>query len=80
MAVSFTGHIYDESGKIKNWRPIGLKDQIADKLEYIEKKLLQDPDIVHRCSENVKLIFIGHSIGCYTILELLTQFSANIKG
>lgn len=32
-----------------------------------------------RITDNAKLIFVGHSVGCYTILELLGQFSGEIR-
>jgi predicted alpha/beta hydrolase family esterase len=68
IGISHTGHLYDN--KIKNWQPINLLTQINHKIEYIEKNLLND---------DVNVVLIGHSIGCYIILEVLNYLNQDLK-
>lgn len=68
LGISHTGHLYDE--KVKNWQPLNLLTQINHKIEYIEKYL---------SDEDVNIILIGHSIGCYIILEVLNYMNKDLK-
>lgn len=71
--------MYDSSGQIGSWQPRTLSEQVSDRLKFLETKLLQDDDIQAHVSESARLIFIGHSIGCYTILEVLDQMSSQMR-
>ena len=68
IGVSHTGHLNTSSTNYKqSWNKIAnLDQQVDDKIKYIENKLLQSN------SDNVDIILIGHSIGCYIILKMLT--------
>ena len=68
LGISHTGHLYDE--KVKNWQPLNLLTQINHKIEYIEKYL---------SDEDVNIILIGHSIGCYIILEVLNYMNKDLR-
>jgi len=69
IGISHTGHFYDDN--IKEWQPKNLLDQINDKIKYIEQHLMNQNDI--------DIILVGHSIGCYIILETLNYLDNNIK-
>jgi len=62
VGVSHGGHLpaLEYSGTCNY---LTLPDQILHKLEFIKEKL----------SSNTKLILIGHSVGCYIILKMLTH-------
>lgn len=77
--MSFTGHFYDESGRVQSWKPINLDQQVNDKLIFLENGLFKDNDIKNCTTENSNIILIGHSIGCYAILELLSSLNKTIK-
>lgn len=68
--------MYDPTGLVKSWQPRTLAEQVSDRLKYIETRLLSDED-VEACvnTDSARLIFVGHSIGCYTILEVLDQMN-----
>ncbi len=68
LGISHTGHLYDDN--IKNWKPMDLLTQINNKIDYIEKNF---------SNKDIDIIFIGHSIGCYVILEILNYLDENIK-
>ncbi|XP_021347211.1 lipid droplet-associated hydrolase-like [Mizuhopecten yessoensis] len=87
--VSHTGHVYDPSNLAKRSspsqhesqssrpstdslnngqhadEPFTLKGQINNKIEFINKHVPED----------VRLILLGHSIGCYMILKMLDALS-----
>lgn len=69
FGVSHTGHLYDTN--IKSWEPINLLAQINDKIKYIEKHFMANNDF--------DVILVGHSIGCYIILEVLNYLDSNYK-
>ena len=79
IGISHTGHLFHDD--LKKWNSISLKDQISHKIKYIEKNLMNDPDlakVVHQ-DQQLNLILIGHSIGCYVILELLGSINPEMK-
>jgi hypothetical protein len=79
IGISHTGHLFHDD--INEWNSIGLKDQIAHKIKYIENHLHHDPDlekVIHQ-DKQLNLILVGHSIGCYVILELLGSINPVMK-
>jgi hypothetical protein len=79
IGISHTGHLFHDN--ITEWNPISLKDQITHKIKYLENNLLNDPDlakVIHQ-DKQINLILVGHSIGCYVILELLGSINQTIK-
>lgn len=80
IGISHTGHLYDDSEQIKTWEPVNVVDQVEHKVKFIEKHLFNDPDLNNNYSErDTELILIGHSVGCYVILETLTALNKSIK-
>ena len=67
MGVSHTGHLNHEHSKInkKSWKNANLDQQVNDKIKFIERKLAK--------SKTRDIILIGHSIGCYVILKMLSS-------
>ncbi|XP_051880274.1 lipid droplet-associated hydrolase isoform X2 [Pristis pectinata] len=67
-AISHAGHCVPPEGMemmedIKLEDIFGLNGQIAHKLAFLRKKVPKD----------IKLVLIGHSIGCHMILEMMKQ-------
>lgn len=70
IGISHTGHLYHE--KVNDWQPVDVKTQINDKIKYLEEYLFKEyPD--------TNIILIGHSIGCYIILEILSLIRKDLK-
>jgi hypothetical protein len=76
IGISHTGHLYDET--IKNWNPCNLRTQIKDKVKFIENHLI-GPNSTFKVDKNTKLVFVGHSIGCHVILQMLNGLSDETK-
>ncbi len=76
IGISHTGHLYDE--KVKNWNAVNLKTQIKDKVKFVENHLL-GPNGAHKVDKSTKLVFIGHSIGCHVILQMLNSLNEDTK-
>lgn len=70
IGISHTGHLYHDS--ISSWKPKPVIGQIMDKIKFIEKHLGDEYKF-----ENI--ILIGHSIGCYVIIELLELINEEFK-
>ncbi|CAF0821328.1 unnamed protein product [Brachionus calyciflorus] len=70
IGISHTGHLYHET--IRTWKPKKVINQVMDKVKYIEKHLGDEYNY-----ENI--VLIGHSIGCYVILELLELLNKDHK-
>jgi xanthine dehydrogenase/oxidase len=78
VGLSHTGHFYDD--KLKSWKAVYLKTQVKDKVKFIQDYLFTD-EIGGSLGvdKNTKIIFIGHSIGCYVILQILNTLDDRIK-
>ena len=70
--MSHTGHLYDQS--LTDWKPANVEEQINDKVKFMEKHLFGQGD-----EQDFDVVFIGHSIGCYVILQLLDRLDAKLK-
>jgi hypothetical protein len=82
IGISNTGHIYDDRGQLgSNWSSISLQEQINHKVKFIENHLLEDQELGKHMDPNQKMniVFVGHSIGCYVILELLGSVRKDLK-
>lgn len=78
IGISHTGHIFDET--IKNWQPLNVVEQINHKVNYIEKHLFNDKDMPQSYNEHyTDIVLIGHSIGCFIILETLETMNKTFK-
>ena len=69
--MSHTGHLYDQS--LTDWQPADVEAQINDKVKFIEKHVYDQGD------QEFDVVFIGHSIGCYVILQLLDRLDPKLK-
>jgi predicted alpha/beta hydrolase family esterase len=69
IGVSHTGHLNTCNTHHKQaWYKNAILDQqVDDKIKYIENKLLKSN------SKKIDIILIGHSIGCYIILKMLSK-------
>ncbi|XP_052762494.1 lipid droplet-associated hydrolase-like isoform X1 [Mya arenaria] len=72
--VSHAGHVQPPDGNQQLYDKLSyevctLEGQIRHKVTFIKENI----------PANVKLIFIGHSIGCYIILKILDQLDHKIK-
>jgi len=70
IGLSHTGHLFHE--KLSSWKPADVITQINHKIKYIEENIFHD--------ENIEIILIGHSIGCYVILEMLNLIREDYRG
>lgn len=74
VAVSHTGHMFYSDGlEGDNWPSASLDTQITHKLKFIEEHLMTDQ------AKFQNVIFVGHSIGCYCILEILGNIRPELK-
>ena len=81
IAISHTGHLFDGTLK-SNWNHRhNVKEQINHKIQYLEKHLFQDQELAALSynEANTDIVFIGHSIGCFIILEILEVMRKNLK-
>lgn len=65
-----------------SWQTRTLAEQVSDRLKFLETRLFEDADLKSRLCDDIsttRLIFIGHSIGCYTILEVLNQMNDKMR-
>lgn len=62
--------------QVKDWKPANVSSQVNDKVKFIEEHL---PNHFEKFHEFKNVIFIGHSIGCYVILEVLDLLSQETK-
>ena len=74
IGVSHTGHLYDQN--LNYWKPLDLAGQINDKLKYLNEHVLNSSS---NGNNPVNVIFIGHSIGCYVILQILSMLKKDQK-
>lgn len=72
--ISHTGHLFDETLNGQNWTPIDVATQLSDKVEIIEKHLRSE--LIN--GDDDELVVVGHSIGCYVILEIVDKLSQSI--
>lgn len=80
MGISHTGHLFTDNS-YDSWDSIGLADQIAHKIKFLEEHLQTDADLAERIDKEVPLniVLVGHSIGCYVILEVLGAIRKDLK-
>ena len=85
IGVSHTGHFFhdDHDNNIKRaWNHRhNVIEQIEHKLDFLEKHLFADPDLssLGYTPCNTDLVLIGHSIGCFIILEMLESMRNDLK-
>lgn len=83
VGISHTGQVYDVKDQQASWPPLKLKAQVLDKVKFIEENVYEDE--ISECGYNLgidketKLILIGHSVGCYCILQILNKLNDKIN-
>ncbi len=74
LGISHTGHLFDPH--LKHWPPADVLTQVNDKVKFIQNYFTptgNDDDVPE------EIYFVGHSFGCYVILEILELLSADVK-
>lgn len=77
IGISHTGHMFDD--KVKNWEPIDTFSQVNDKVKFINNYFMSSDSDVNNNGEPPEIFFIGHSVGCFVILEILSMLNSDIK-
>lgn len=77
LGLSHTGHLFDDS--VTHWDPADVVTQINDKVKFIENYFMRTDNDQDNNGEPGDIYFIGHSFGCYVILEILTLLSKDVK-
>ena len=79
IGISHTGHVFHED--VKHWDPINLMTQINHKVKILEQHLTDKSTekSLFEISKKTKLVFIGHSVGCYINMQILNLVSDEIK-
>ncbi len=68
LGISHTGHLFDPH--IKHWPPADVQTQINDKVKFIQNYFTSTGNN-DTTTVPAEIYFIGHSFGCYVILEIL---------
>lgn len=85
IGISHTGHHFDfdkTSPQANRWNHrTNVVEQINHKIQFLEKYLFKDEDLTNLGYDetNTDIVFIGHSIGCFIILEILEMLNKNVK-
>lgn len=77
IGISHTGHMFDDS--VKSWQPIDTFSQVNDKVKFLNNYFMTSENDVNNNGEPPEIFFIGHSFGCFVILEILTMLNSDIK-
>lgn len=80
IGLSHTGHLYDDNIRHR-WEPSDVYAQINDKVKFIENYFMStENDMKNNGNEPREIFFVGHSFGCYCILEILSMLNKEVKG
>ena len=93
IGISHTGHHFNfdhaasttrhhQRRRQHRWNHrINVVEQINHKVQFLEKHLFLDEDLtaMNYDENNTDIVFIGHSIGCFIILEILEALNKNMK-
>lgn len=78
LGLSHTGHLYHDKLKY-NWDPIDVFSQVNDKIKFIENYFMHTENDKANNGDPPEIYFIGHSFGCYVILEILALLNKDVK-
>jgi hypothetical protein len=78
IGLSHTGHLYDN--EIERWEPTDVSGQVTDKVKFIENYFMDTRNARQNFGEAAEIFFVGHSFGCFCILEMLGLLSNDVKG
>jgi predicted alpha/beta hydrolase family esterase len=75
IGISHTGHVFNDNHRHHRHN---VAEQISHKIQYLENHLFTDEDLIESGydSTNTDIILIGHSIGCFIILEILEKLNS----